>query len=174
MKNYPKRIKGTLHSVIRDMAKHPEDFCRCPEKDFTRNRKLPFEKILTLLVKMGAILCVMKCWIALAVRKHRHLYLPLFSNGANYCRKLWNICFGNLRTGVTSQSYTKDIGCWLWMAQICNLLQILMIHYPISQAQMVKSITVFFILMLYMTLIPIYIWMLSCRKRELQTKMQLL
>ena len=53
MKNYPKRIKSTLHSVIRDMAKHPEDFCCCPEKDFTRNRKLPFEKILTLLVKMG-------------------------------------------------------------------------------------------------------------------------
>lgn len=53
MKNYPKQIKNTLHSVIRDMAKHPEDFCRCPEKDFTRNRKLPFEKLLTLLVKMG-------------------------------------------------------------------------------------------------------------------------
>ena len=53
MKNYPKHIKNTLFSVIRDMAKHPEDFCRCPEKDFTRNRKLPFEKLLTLLVKMG-------------------------------------------------------------------------------------------------------------------------
>ena len=53
MKNYPKRIKNTLHAVIRDMAKHPENFCSCPEKDFTRNRKLPLEKILTLLVKMG-------------------------------------------------------------------------------------------------------------------------
>ena len=53
MKNYPKYIKNTLRSVIRDMAKHPEDFCRCPEKDFTRSRKLPFEKLLTLLVKMG-------------------------------------------------------------------------------------------------------------------------
>lgn len=53
MKNYPKYIKSTLNSVIRDMAKHPEDFCRCPEKDFTRKRKLPFEKVLTLLVKMG-------------------------------------------------------------------------------------------------------------------------
>jgi len=53
MKNYPKHIKSTLHSVIRDMAKHPEDFCYCPKKDFTRKRKLPFEKVLTLLVKMG-------------------------------------------------------------------------------------------------------------------------
>ena len=53
MKNYPKYIKRILRSVIQDMAKHPEDFCRCPGKDFTRDRKLPFEKLLTLLVKMG-------------------------------------------------------------------------------------------------------------------------
>ena len=53
MKNYPLHIKNNLRSVIRDMAKHPETFCRCPEKDFTRNRKLPFEKLLSLLIKMG-------------------------------------------------------------------------------------------------------------------------
>ena len=35
MKNYPKHIKNTLYTVIRDMAKHPEDFCRCPGTDFT-------------------------------------------------------------------------------------------------------------------------------------------
>ena len=53
MKNYPKQIKNTLLAVIRNMAKHPENFCHCPEKDFTRNRKLSLEKVLTLLVKMG-------------------------------------------------------------------------------------------------------------------------
>ena len=53
MKNYPNCIKNTLNTVIRDMAKHPEDFCRNPKTDFTRKRKLPFEKVLTLLVKMG-------------------------------------------------------------------------------------------------------------------------
>ena len=53
MKNYPKHINNTLRSVIREMAKHPEDFCHRPGKDFIRDRKLPFEKLLTLLVKMG-------------------------------------------------------------------------------------------------------------------------
>ena len=53
MKTYPKQIKNTLQTVIYDMAKHPEDFCRNPKTDFTRKRKLPFEKVLTLLVKMG-------------------------------------------------------------------------------------------------------------------------
>lgn len=53
MKNYPKHIKSTLNSVIRSMTKHREDFCRCPGKDFTRKRKLPFEEVLSLLVKMG-------------------------------------------------------------------------------------------------------------------------
>ena len=53
MKSYPKHIKNTLYTVIRDMAKHPEDFCRNPKTDFTRKRKLPFENVLSLLVKMG-------------------------------------------------------------------------------------------------------------------------
>ena len=53
MKNYPKYIKNTLNSVLRDMAKHLADFCRSPEKDFTRNRKLPFKRVLSLLLKMG-------------------------------------------------------------------------------------------------------------------------
>lgn len=53
MKNYSLHIKNTLRSVIRDIAKHPEAFCRRPGTDFTRERKLPFEKLLTLLVKMG-------------------------------------------------------------------------------------------------------------------------
>ena len=53
MKNYPKYVKSTLNAVILDMAKHPENFCSRPGKDFTRKRKLPFEKILSLLVKMG-------------------------------------------------------------------------------------------------------------------------
>ena len=54
MKNYPEYIQNTLHAIIRNMAKHPEDFCRCPGKDFTRNRKLTFDKVVSLLVQMGA------------------------------------------------------------------------------------------------------------------------
>ena len=53
MKNYPVYLRNMLNSVIRDMAKHPEMFCRNPGKDFTRSRKLPFEKVLSLLLKMG-------------------------------------------------------------------------------------------------------------------------
>ena len=53
MKNYPKYLKSALDSVIHEMGKHPEDFCRNPGRDFTRDRKLPFENMLSLLVKMG-------------------------------------------------------------------------------------------------------------------------
>ena len=53
MWNCPEHIKNTLGAVIRDMTRYPEDFCHCPEKDFTRNRKPPLEKVLTLLVKVG-------------------------------------------------------------------------------------------------------------------------
>lgn len=53
MKNYPKYLKNKLFSIVRNMAKHPEDFCRHPGKDFTRKRKLDFDNILLLLLKMG-------------------------------------------------------------------------------------------------------------------------
>ncbi len=53
MKNYPVYLRNMLNSVIREMTKYPEMFCRNPGKDFTRNRKLPFEKVLSLLLKMG-------------------------------------------------------------------------------------------------------------------------
>ena len=53
MKNYPVHLKSLLNSVIREIAEHPEKFCYNPGKDFTRNRKLPFEKVLSLLLKMG-------------------------------------------------------------------------------------------------------------------------
>ena len=54
MKNYPAHVKHSLNTVIRNMAKHPDAFCRQPGKDFSRNRKLPFEKVLSLLLKMGS------------------------------------------------------------------------------------------------------------------------
>ena len=54
MKNYPAHVKRSLNAVIKNMAKHPGNFCHRPGKDFTRNRRLPFEKVLSFLVKMGA------------------------------------------------------------------------------------------------------------------------
>ena len=53
MKNYPVYLRNTLNSVIREIATHPEQFCVNPGTDFTRNRKLPFDKVLSLLLKMG-------------------------------------------------------------------------------------------------------------------------
>ena len=53
MKNYPKYLKSKLDSLIHEMGKQPEKFCRNPGRDFTRDRKLPFQRVLSLLVKMG-------------------------------------------------------------------------------------------------------------------------
>ena len=54
MKNYPAHVKHSLETVIKNMVEHPDNFCKHPGKDFTRNRKLPLDKVLLLLVKMGA------------------------------------------------------------------------------------------------------------------------
>lgn len=53
MKNNPKKVRKILHSIISDMAKNPWLYAKHPEKDFTRKRKLPFEKTISTLICMG-------------------------------------------------------------------------------------------------------------------------
>ena len=45
MRYTPKLLRGMLHSLIRKMGEHPENYVRRPGRDFTRPRTLTFEKI---------------------------------------------------------------------------------------------------------------------------------
>jgi hypothetical protein len=53
MNEYAGAIKETLSSLINEMAENPMLFVKNPGKDFTRNRKLPFEDVVNLLIAMG-------------------------------------------------------------------------------------------------------------------------
>ena len=53
MNEYPNTIKETLSLLIREMSESPSLFVKNPGKDFTRNRKLPFETVVQLLICMG-------------------------------------------------------------------------------------------------------------------------
>jgi hypothetical protein len=53
MNEYPNALKENLSSIIKDMAMCPEAFVKNPGKDFTRNRKLPFETVAQLIISMG-------------------------------------------------------------------------------------------------------------------------
>ena len=53
MNDYPDFFKQTLISQIREMAATPELFVKAPGIDFTRDRKLPFEAVVLLLISMG-------------------------------------------------------------------------------------------------------------------------
>jgi hypothetical protein len=53
MNDYHNLVKQKLTSIINDMAKDPALFIKNPGKDFTRNRKLPFETVVQLLIYMG-------------------------------------------------------------------------------------------------------------------------
>lgn len=52
MKRRPKQIRTILLNFIRKISEHPDTYIRCPGKDFTRKRKLPFEKMI------GTLLCL--------------------------------------------------------------------------------------------------------------------
>ena len=47
---YADQVKEELLKIIKEMAQHPENYCKNPGVDFTRSRKLDFENLLYLLV----------------------------------------------------------------------------------------------------------------------------
>jgi hypothetical protein len=49
----PNFVKDRLFSIIDDMAAHADPFVRNPGIDFSRNRKLPFDTLVKMLVSMG-------------------------------------------------------------------------------------------------------------------------
>lgn len=53
MNEHPNAVKETLFSLIANMSKYPASYVKNPDKDFTRNRKLPFETVIKLLVSIG-------------------------------------------------------------------------------------------------------------------------
>jgi hypothetical protein len=53
MNEYPNTIKERLSFLISELAASPELFVRNPGIDFTRNRKLPFETVVRLIITMG-------------------------------------------------------------------------------------------------------------------------
>ena len=53
METYMEKIKTTLYNLIHEMSEHYWLYVTDPERNFSRDRKLPFEKVLAMLVSMG-------------------------------------------------------------------------------------------------------------------------
>jgi len=53
MPHYAMFVKNKLMTVIRRMLDRKEDFVMNPSKDFTRNRKLSFERVINIMLSMG-------------------------------------------------------------------------------------------------------------------------
>ncbi|MBY9081310.1 IS4/IS5 family transposase, partial [Paenibacillus sp. CGMCC 1.18879] len=53
MEPYAISLKNKLTSLIREMSAAPAPYIKNPETDFTRKRKLSFEKVMHLLISMG-------------------------------------------------------------------------------------------------------------------------
>lgn len=53
METYIEKIKTTLYDLIHEMSEHYWLYVSEPERNFSRDRKLPFEKVLAMLISMG-------------------------------------------------------------------------------------------------------------------------
>lgn len=49
----PKIVKRTLKKTVKEISSNPQIFAKKPEKDFCRNRKLPFEKMMYSILSMS-------------------------------------------------------------------------------------------------------------------------
>lgn len=53
MKITPKIVKRTLKKIAKEISSNPQNFTKNPEKDFSRNRKLSFEKMIYSILSMS-------------------------------------------------------------------------------------------------------------------------
>lgn len=53
MNEYANTVKEKLRNLIKGMTKTLSVFVKTPDKDFSRERKLPFGKVMELLICMG-------------------------------------------------------------------------------------------------------------------------
>ena len=53
MNENPKTVKEKLRKIIKEMTENTRLFVKSPEKDFSRERKLPFGKVIEMLISMG-------------------------------------------------------------------------------------------------------------------------
>ena len=53
MTDYPRFVKEKLAEIISKMVAEPKPFVKNPNIDFTRNRKLSFETVMSLMLSMG-------------------------------------------------------------------------------------------------------------------------
>ena len=53
METYIEKLKSTLYELIHEMSANYWLYVADPKRDFSRERKLSFEKILAILVSMG-------------------------------------------------------------------------------------------------------------------------
>ncbi|SHK52153.1 hypothetical protein SAMN02744037_02517, partial [Tepidibacter formicigenes DSM 15518] len=53
MNKYADLIKGNLDKILLEMDTYSYFFCKNPQKDFTRKRKLDFKEMLRILLSIG-------------------------------------------------------------------------------------------------------------------------
>lgn len=112
------------------MAKHPRNVCLRPGKDFTRNRRLPFEKVLSFLVKMGAHSLRDEMLDCLDFDSTPATVSALVQQRSKILPSALEYLFHEFTRISERPSHYRGIACLLWMALTCNSQPIPVTLYP--------------------------------------------
>lgn len=161
-------IKQSLLNSIQFLTDYKRDYSRHPETDYTRNRKIPFDKAIAAVLSFRGGTLTNDLLDFLDQINPYHLPQPLFSNAQKLLRLLSKNCLSILRTVFVAKSFTRAIGCLLSMVQNWKLLQTRTIRSPLFPAKMEKSPITYFISMQRMIYFNIYIWMPFFKNSEIR------
>ena len=141
MNKYPNAVKKKLMSLVREMSALPSLFIKNPEKDFTRERKLPFETMLRVLLSMGGNSICKELMRPKAITQAQQQLLLSSSRGIKSCHLLWNFCSMNSPGRSRVQRDIEGIGCLPATVPIWFMQMIQMTLIPIIRlARMQKAI----------------------------------
>ena len=103
MKHTVKYIKKVLKKTISEISENPQIFAKCPEKDFSRTRKLPFEKVMKSILSMSCM--DLKCELMDIFNFDKDI--PTVSAFVQQRNKISSLAFETLFKNFTS-SFTKQ------------------------------------------------------------------
>ena len=139
MSSICKKAKKMLGSAIQETEQRKAHFLRCPDKDFTRNRKLPFSKMLRIMIGLAGRSPRMNSWTFFTALRKWHPLPLLFSRGQKSNQKLLNSCFISSQIAFHLTTYIEAIGSLLRTGQISKRQQTQTMQMPIIPAQTVKK-----------------------------------
>ena len=161
-------IKQSLLNSIQFLTDYKRDYSRHPETDYTRNRKIPFDKTIAAVLSFRGGTLTNDLLDFFGLDKSIPSSSAFIQQRAKIVPDAFEKLFEHFTHSVCSESFIRGIGCLLSMVQNWKSLQTRTIRSPLFPVKMKKSPITYFISMQRMIYFNIYILMPFFKNSEIR------